>query len=38
MRILLIIISVVILCAGCGKKDRPEYKSQTQYNKSIYII
>ena len=38
MRILLIIITVSILCASCGVKDKPEYKSEVQYNKNIYKI
>jgi len=38
MRILLVIITVSILCASCGVKDKPEYKSQDRYNKNIYII
>ena len=38
MRTLLIILTVVILCASCGVKDKPEYKSQGIYNKIIYLI
>lgn len=38
MRILFIIIIASILFSACGAKDRPEYKSQIQYNKNIYKI
>ena len=38
MRTFLIIIIVSIICAGCGKKGKPKYESQIQYNKSINII
>jgi len=38
MRILFIIISISILFISCGKKEKPEYKSQTQHNISIYKI
>jgi|ETNmetMinimDraft_11_1059920.scaffolds.fasta_scaffold00115_25 hypothetical protein len=38
MRTLLIIITASILCLSCGKKDKPEYKSQGRYNKIIYLI
>jgi len=38
MRILIIIITTCLLCSSCGVKDDPEYKSQGQYDKNIYII
>jgi hypothetical protein len=38
MRTLFIIISISILFVSCGKKERPEYKSQTQNNISIYKV
>jgi len=38
MRIIFTIIAISMLCVSCGVKDRPEYKSQIQYNKNIYII
>ena len=38
MRTLLVIVAVSILCLSCGKKDRPEYKSQGHYNKIIHLI
>ena len=34
----LIIIAIGILCVSCGVKDKPEYNSQDQKNKNIYII
>jgi len=38
MRILLIIIITCLLCTGCGIKSDPEYKSQDNYKKTLYII
>jgi hypothetical protein len=38
MKNLLIIIVISILFVSCGIKDKPEYKSQAQYNKNIYKI
>jgi len=38
MRTLLVIFTICTLCVSCGVKDDPEYKSQGQYNKNIYII
>ena len=38
MRKLLLLISICILCASCGAKDKPEYKSQNKYNKAIRLI
>jgi hypothetical protein len=35
MKILFVIIAVILLSFSCGKKDRPEYKSQVKYNKNI---
>ena len=37
MRKFLIIISACILCTSCGVKSDPEYKSQNNYNKAIYL-
>jgi len=37
MRTLLIIITTCLLCASCGVKDDPEYKSQSNYNKAIHL-
>ncbi len=36
MRFLFLIIITSILFSSCGVKDRPEHKSQSQYNKNIY--
>ena len=38
MQKLLLIIVTSILISSCGVKDRPEYKSEIQYNKNIYKI
>ena len=38
MQKLLIIIIASIICASCGVKSDPEYKSQGHYNKIIYLI
>lgn len=38
MRILFIIIIFGIFFSSCGVKDRPEYKTQIQYNNSTYKI
>jgi len=35
---LFIIIFICIFCTSCGVKGDPEYKSQSEYNKKIYII
>ena len=35
MKILFVIIAISLLSVSCGKKDRPEYKSQVEYNKNI---
>ena len=37
-RILLIIIIASTLFSACGKKSKPEYKSQVEYNTNIYKI
>jgi len=37
MRKFLLIISACILCASCGVKDDPEYKSKNNYNKTIHL-
>ena len=38
MKTLLIIITACLLCASCGVKDDPEYKSQSNYNKTIHLV
>jgi len=38
MRTLLIIITACLICASCGKKEKPEYKSQDIYSKTINIV
>ena len=37
MRKFLLIISTCILCASCGVKDDPEYKSKINYNIAIRL-
>jgi len=37
IRKFLLIITACLFCASCGVKDNPEYKSQSSYNKSIYL-
>jgi len=38
MKTVVLIISIFILCASCGVKEKPEYKSQSKYNKTIQLI
>ena len=38
MQKFLLIITVCVLCASCGAKDDPEYKSQSNYNKAINLV
>ena len=38
MRKFLLIIATCILCTSCGVKSNPEYKSQSNYNKAIYLV
>jgi len=38
MRKFLLIIVACVLCASCGVKDDPEYKSQSNNNKAIHLI
>ena len=38
MQKFLLIIATCLFCASCGVKSEPEYKSQIDYNKAIYII
>ena len=33
----LLIIIICLLCASCGVKSDPEYKSRSNYNKAIYL-
>ena len=37
IRKFLLIIAVCLLCASCGVKSDPEYKSQGNYNKTIKL-
>mgnify|MGYP004351413255 CR=1 FL=1 len=37
IRNFLLIIVVCLFCASCGVKSDPEYKSQSNYNKAIYL-
>ena len=38
MRKFLLIITACLLCASCGIKSAPEYKSQSDYNKAIHLV
>jgi len=38
MRKFLLIIVACLFCTSCGVKDDPEYKSQSNYNKTIYLV
>ena len=38
MKTLLIIITACLLCASCGVKGDPEYKSQSNYTKAIHLV
>jgi len=38
MRKFLLIITACLLCASCGVKNDPEYKSQSNYNKTIHLV
>jgi len=38
MRKFLLIITACLLCASCGVKGDPEYKSQSSYNKTIHLV
>jgi len=38
MRKFLLIIAACLFCASCGAKDDPEYKSQSNYNKTIHLV
>ena len=38
MQKFLLIITVCVLCTSCGAKDDPEYKSQSNYNKTINLV
>tara|TARA_Y100000590_G_scaffold452901_1_gene596906 strand:+ start:529 stop:645 length:117 start_codon:yes stop_codon:yes gene_type:complete len=38
MKKFLLIISIAILFAACGVKDDPEYKSQINNKKTIYLV
>jgi len=38
MKKLLLIISVCLLFASCGVKDDPEYKTESNYNKTIHLV
>ena len=38
MQKFLLIITACLLCASCGVKSDPEYKSQSNYNKTIRLV
>ena len=38
MKKILIIISLCAFCEACGVKSDPEYKSQDNYKKTLYIV
>lgn len=38
MRKFLLIVTACLLCASCGVKNDPEYKSQSNYNKTIHLV
>ena len=38
MKKIFLIIIACYICVACGVKDRPEYKSQKNYNKILYLI
>ena len=38
MKKILLIIFACFILTSCGVKDDPEYKSQKNYNKLIYLI
>ena len=37
MRKFLLIIIACLICASCGVKSNPEYKSQNKYSKTIHL-
>jgi len=38
MKKILITILICIACVACGVKDKPEYQSQKNFNKTINLI
>jgi hypothetical protein len=38
MKNFFLIITVCMLCISCGVKNKPEYKSQKNYNKTIHLV
>ena len=38
MQKFLLIIATCLFCVSCGVKSDPEYKSQIDYNKAIYLV
>ena len=38
MKKFFLIVIACLMCAACGVKDNPEYKSQTEYIKAIKIV
>jgi len=38
MRKFLLIITACLLCASCGVKNDPEFKSQSNCNKTIHLV
>jgi hypothetical protein len=33
-----IFVAICLFCISCGVKSDPEYKSQENYNKNIYLV
>ena len=38
IRKFLLVILTCLVCASCGVKNDPEYKSQIDYNKTINLV
>jgi hypothetical protein len=38
MKKIFLIAAVFLLCASCGVKNDPEYKSRISYNKAIQLV
>ena len=38
MKKFFLIIATCLLCASCGVKSEPEYKSQNNHNKAIHLV
>jgi len=37
MKKIFLIVTACLICVACGVKNSPEYKSQKNYNKTIYL-